>query len=527
VTASRASAVLGLLYVAAGCPASRAGSGAGPSRSVPAERAEGPLPDVDDGVVFGEATLARWRRLTSQHFTLTTDHAAPEADRILMSLEEYFSALTTVCFAAASPGTERIPVLALATEADSRRFLAPKTSGLFVHRLGYLPFILLGTSGRAWDDHIVRHELVHYVMRLSHRRELPLWFGEGMAEYFQTLAYDRSRGYLLFGRPTMAQVQTVRQLGLLPAGALIAGDLDGEMMRERARYYATSWLIVHALMHGSPQVFSSYERGLLSGSSSTDAWLAAAPADLRTGIDGHLTRYLAEKRYESGRRVRWTAPPVVATTASLDRAEMEATRALLHVAGARQQPERRQAHVARAKARAATALELDPASLDAVLVMSELEEAPGADAARRAAHAREGSWVGWLALFDELEREPSAKNERREALAHAAKIAPDEEAVLAALGRQALADRQWLDAASWFARALAFAPDDARLLRGYLEAMVHHPACGKLVAAGPPPGENRTPADQQRAWERLAETAESCRANQRERPARPPGVRSR
>src|SRR6185436_11337647 len=55
-------------------------------------------------------SAAVWRRLDSPHFALATDWPGSTAERILRDLEEYFAALTAVCFHGAVPGTERIPV---------------------------------------------------------------------------------------------------------------------------------------------------------------------------------------------------------------------------------------------------------------------------------------------------------------------------------------------------------------------------------------------------------------------------------
>jgi hypothetical protein len=379
----------------------------------------------------------RWRRLESARFTLTTDWPLPEAQRILRDLDEYFQALITVCFEGAAPGTERIPVIALATREITRRYLVSWSSGVFIAQLPYQPLIVLGVGESGYSDAIVRHELVHYAMQLAQRRELPLWYGEGVASYFQTLAYDRAGRRLLVGRAELGRVHALREKGpLLPADDLIDGLLDTAIDTEPERFYATSWLLAHMLIHQAPAVFSAYERALLQGVTSAEAWARSSPPALRSAIDGLLARYFKEKRYEVGRRLPWEAAPVALTPVALAPADLLATEALLHAVGARQQPEQRAGHFEAASRLVAAALRQEPAHLAALQVALALEQRPSVEAARAALRGREQSWIAWLLLFDVLSAtaDPSVEVERRAALARAAALAPAEPAVAVARG---------------------------------------------------------------------------------------------
>jgi hypothetical protein len=340
--------------------------------------------------------LLAWRLLESPHFVLKTNRPAGEADRILRSLEVYFAALTGVFFPAAASSPERLPVIALGSGVETNRYLRAHTTGVFVDSLNYQPLIVLGAGEHGFDDGIVRHELVHYAMRTSSRRILPLWYAEGMASYFETLAYDQTNGKLLVGRAELSKVFALREKTLLsPLEGLIAGRLDNTIEAAPERFYATSWLLVHALIHSFPEVVAAYERSLLASVSSADAWAQAAPGDLRSQLDPWLTRYFSENRYEAGRRMSWEAPPLEVSTRPLTTAEALAVRALLNLVGAKQQQERRAYHHGRATAHADAALEQDPENLIALQVaLAEGQHPPIAALKSAAVRHRRTGWRG-------------------------------------------------------------------------------------------------------------------------------------
>ncbi len=438
-----------------------------------------PLDDDDS-----PAALRSWRRLDSPHFALKTDRPDAEARRILFSLEEYFAALTSVFFPAASLPSERMPVIAVGSETETRRYLPVRISGVFVEPVHYQPLIVLGQNQYGFDDSTVRHELVHYAMRLSLKRFLPLWYAEGMASYFETLAYDRAGSKLLVGRASIFRVSVLRDAGLLlPVESLVGGGLDGMIESEPDQFYATSWLLIHSLIHEAPDVFAAYEHSLLAGESSSDAWRAAAPAAVRGTIDQQLTRYLRESLYERGRRLSWSAPAFEISTQPLGVGDALAVRALLNLVGARLQSSRAGYHDERAVAHAEAALAQDPTNLVAVQVKLTEHRPVAVSDLRTAVHHNEARWTAWLTLYDALDNDNSARDERTQALARAASLAPDDPEILIRLAYQAFNLRRWQDAIGLFSRARVVSPDHLRFAHVYLTALSHHERCGAMVPA--------------------------------------------
>ena len=113
-------------------------------------------------------------------------------------------------------------------------------------------------------------------MRLLYGRSLPLWYAEGMASYFETLAYDPVNGQLMFGRATLGRVHSLREKGpLLPIEKLVDGGFDDTATSNPGVYYARCWLLTHALIHGAAGVLERFDKELLAGIDGHDAWARA------------------------------------------------------------------------------------------------------------------------------------------------------------------------------------------------------------------------------------------------------------
>jgi hypothetical protein len=436
-----------------------------------------------------DAEVARWRRLESTHFALATDLNVPAAEHTLRELEEYYAALTSIAFPVTPPAI-RIPVIGLASIDETRRYFQPCFNGRYLPDELYQPLIVLGTGRLGIEDDVARHELVHYVMRLAYGRSLPLWYAEGMASYFETLAYDSRNGQLMFGRATLGRVHSLREAGpLLPVEKLVSGGFDDRAINDPGVYYASCWMLTHALIHGAASVFERYDNELRAGADGHDAWTRATGLGAGVGTDGWLTSYYQRRLYEAGRRTPWRPPAQTFTQSPMTAADVLTTLALLHTMGSATQSVRSGWHRAHALADARWALERDPTQLDALQIGWELGTPPSVEQVRPAMPGREQNWAAWMVLASALARErvhepervrdPARHDaERHDALMRAAALNPNEPKVLLARAGDALEFQHWDQASQLFERGLPFAADEPRFAQGYVSAMTHDARCG-------------------------------------------------
>lgn len=100
---------------------------------------------------------------------------------------------------------------------------------------------------------VIYHEYIHYVLRNNYA-SLPLWFQEGIAEYYST--FEMSKGQALIGTPIPEHVHWLRKNPLTPMADLFAVDEHARDYNEATRrggFYAQSWALVHYLISGNPE----------------------------------------------------------------------------------------------------------------------------------------------------------------------------------------------------------------------------------------------------------------------------------
>lgn len=95
------------------------------------------------------------------------------------------------------------------------------------------------------------HEYLHLLVK-NKLRGAPLWFKEGLAEYYSTAEVSKDHKITL-GRPIRSRVSVLRDQELLPLQKLLTADYYSPYYVERDQrglFYAESWALVHYLLSG-------------------------------------------------------------------------------------------------------------------------------------------------------------------------------------------------------------------------------------------------------------------------------------
>jgi hypothetical protein len=332
-----------------------------------------------------------WRELASEHFTVATDLDEEDASLALRDLEEYRAALMATAWPGGGDPEGHVRVVILARERDWRAFEGQR-DGLFTGAL-FQPFIALRAAASDQTRITIRHELTHYLSRLR-IPEQPDWLAEGLATFFETMAYDRRNGELLVGLPLPSRLASLRAAGFSVRATMAGARQD----QDSDRFYASSWLIVHYLMSRQRERFARYLHALESGQKSEAAWRAVFGASLDPDdLQAELRAHWAAGRPLVGSR-SFRAPPFRVRSRPLDDATVHALRALLFLQGQGRQA----TPAARAAARAevTTALAADPHHLLALAVLGlELDERPELAAARAVTQRQPDDWLAWAVLY--------------------------------------------------------------------------------------------------------------------------------
>ena len=188
-----------------------------------------------------------------------------------------------------------------------RRPVSPGTplslAGYFVkHRDGNYIGINAGAQDDPWP--IVYHEYFHYFLN-NNFSDIPLWFGEGIAEAFSTVRFKE--GAVSIGRPIGPHLRWLRSHPLIPLKELFAIDTSSRDYNEGARlgtFYAESWALVHYLMWGRPGASDTgvrFLRDLKRGGSLADALrplLGDDPGALQERLSVYMMEWLPRSELE-------------------------------------------------------------------------------------------------------------------------------------------------------------------------------------------------------------------------------------
>ena len=195
-------------------------------------------------LAFGPGVQAavRWTRTGTEHFALVGD-ARPEVTAVAArELEHFRAAVEQATPLRFGPGPRTVYVFRGARSFRAAAGTVPhvrKLEGVSVEDDAGTVLLAIADDSRAGLERI-RHELVH---GLLDGRDLPLWLGEGMAQYLSF--FDVSAGQVAFGLPALA-LERIEDCGWIPLASVLARqDYPHEDAASCAFYLESALLVQH------------------------------------------------------------------------------------------------------------------------------------------------------------------------------------------------------------------------------------------------------------------------------------------
>ncbi|MBV8543709.1 MAG: DUF1570 domain-containing protein [Acidobacteria bacterium] len=221
----------------------------------------------------------RWTTLTIDELTVYSSADDATTRSIASDLVRLRGALSVVTkLKVRSPLPTRVYIF-----GDQRSFeqyseaaigRSDKLTGVFLSDLEGNHVLIAGNA--AGVDRVVYHELTHYFLRNTVSSHVPLWFNEGLAEFYST--FSGSKDFVDVGRPLEEHLAWLRTQTLIPLKDLFAVTQDSKEYHEGNRqgvFYAESWALVHYLMIGNPDrrtQLGTYVGLIASGKTIDDAF---------------------------------------------------------------------------------------------------------------------------------------------------------------------------------------------------------------------------------------------------------------
>jgi tetratricopeptide (TPR) repeat protein len=206
-------------------------------------------------VFAGELTTPAkdtWTIVHSKNFTLVGNASEKEIRQVATRLEQFRDAFTRLLSAARFETPVPTTVIVFKSKSSYKPFNPSDNAGYF-QKGDDVNYITLTTeAGGESPLSIIYHEYVHLLVD-NNLGNVPVWFNEGLAEYYRTFDIEEDRKVHL-GELIPYHLQTLREDKFLPLRTLFAVDHYSPYYNEgskRGTFYAESWALVHYLILGN------------------------------------------------------------------------------------------------------------------------------------------------------------------------------------------------------------------------------------------------------------------------------------
>src|SRR5260221_3178732 len=199
-----------------------------------------------------------WTSVHSQNFQLI-GNASEKDIRLVANRLEQFRKVFALLFPSMKLNSP-VPTTVIVFKSDSsyKPFkVNPNVAGYFQpgEDVNYITL----TTERGSDDQpfrIIFHEYVHLLVENTMGATVPLWFNEGLAEYYSTFDITDEDRKVILGDLVRNHVLYLREQKLLPLRTLFAVDYKSPYYNEGNKmniFYAESWMLTHYLLQGEGQ----------------------------------------------------------------------------------------------------------------------------------------------------------------------------------------------------------------------------------------------------------------------------------
>ncbi len=204
-----------------------------------------------------------WIELRTANFTLFSNAPEKTVRRVGEDLERLRDALSQLVPGLALNSPSPTYIFVFKDEESFKPYQRTyegqtlQSGGYFLARqlANYVAIFVFATYN---DQHreerlVIYHEYIHSVLRNNYA-SLPLWFHEGLAEYYSTFEVGKDEARI--GLPIPEHIRWLRRNPLSPLASLFAVDEHSRDYNEATRrggFYAQSWALVHYLISGSAE----------------------------------------------------------------------------------------------------------------------------------------------------------------------------------------------------------------------------------------------------------------------------------
>lgn len=250
------------------------------------------------------AARETWTSVRSKNFFLVGNASEREIKQVATRLEQFRDVFTRLLPRANF--NVPVPTTVVVFKSDSSyKPYKPLYQGKPANVAGYFQpgpdvnYITLTTEQADENTYdVIFHEYVHLLVNNT-LANTPLWFNEGLAEYYSTFDVTDDDKKAWIGKTKSYHLRLLREQKLLPLQTLFAVDHNSSLYNERNKqsiFYAESWALVHYLLLGNNGEHAKQLTRFLDmlaggGTRVEDAFQQAFQTDFAT-IEKELRQYI-------------------------------------------------------------------------------------------------------------------------------------------------------------------------------------------------------------------------------------------
>ncbi len=250
-----------------------------------------------------------WLSVRTKNFLLVGNADADKISQVGVRLEQFRAGLLQLFPQAALSVSAPTTVVVFKDDAAYQPFKPLYQGKPQTHVAGYFQagedvnYITVNIERREAENPfgLIFHEYTHLLMRHL-MRGAPVWFNEGVAEYYSTFALTDGDKRIALGRPLANHVRRLRQQ-FMPLADLLRVTHDAPAYNEREQsdlFYAESWALVHYLWQDDKGARASqlarFSELCAAGRTLEDSFRQAFGLDLAT-MELALRRYVQHNSY--------------------------------------------------------------------------------------------------------------------------------------------------------------------------------------------------------------------------------------
>ena len=234
---------------------------------------------------------AEWLSLRSDHFHVIGEFGEGDLRNVALKFEQFHDVISQLNPAILGDGSAPPVVIVVFKDRNAFKPFMPVIDGKVVTAGGFFQpgddtnYIALTLESAAQGFPVVFHEFAHLLLR-GVFADAPVWFNEGLAEYYSTFEVPSSRRANI-GKPDEAHLRLLQSRSM-PFARFFAIDRKSpeytKDTMERHLLYAQAWAIVHHAIHGESKrrdQLLAFVTKLADGGSTEESFRAAYGIDVR------------------------------------------------------------------------------------------------------------------------------------------------------------------------------------------------------------------------------------------------------